>query len=137
MLPAPLAYARCFARCRFAECSLRRGARVPRSISILPFCRLVTGSSATCLSQLFSKFRCSPLGHHLVHGNFLETAGPGGMAVVLLLEALLARGMQIRAASDDHIVAAVGRWIVDGLMLAHEAYRYRRRYASKWSRVGG
>lgn len=59
------------------------------------------------------------------------------MAVVLLLEALLARGMQVCAARHNHIVAAVGRWVVDGLMLAHEAYRYRRRYAAKWSRVGG
>lgn len=42
------------------------------------------------------------------------------MGVVLLLEALLARGAQVMAADGHDIVAAVGRGVVDGLVLAHE-----------------
>lgn len=45
------------------------------------------------------------------------------MAVVLFLEALLACRMKIGAPRYYHIVAAVGRRIVNGFMLAHETYR--------------
>ena len=58
--------------------------------------------------------------HQLVHGQRLETAGPGGVPVVRLLPVLAARDVQGRAVGNDDVVAAVGGWVEDGLVLAHE-----------------
>jgi len=41
------------------------------------------------------------------------------MRVVQLLEPLLPRCSQIVAANRNNVVAAVRRWVIDGLMLAH------------------
>lgn len=62
----------------------------------------------------------APFLKHLVHGHAAQAAGPGGVGVVLLLEALLACGAQVMAAHGHDVVAAVGRGVVDGLVLAHE-----------------
>ena len=42
------------------------------------------------------------------------------MPIVLLLPALLAGSVQVRAVGHDDVVAAVGRGIPDGFVLAHE-----------------
>lgn len=42
------------------------------------------------------------------------------MRVVLLLQSLLARGVQIMTADSDDVIAAVCRGVVDGLVFAHE-----------------
>lgn len=45
------------------------------------------------------------------------------MVVVLFLLHLFARNVNVFAADRDYIVAAVGAWIVDGLVFAHQHQR--------------
>ena len=42
------------------------------------------------------------------------------MSVVRLLPALVARCVQRAAVRDDDVIAAVGGWVEDGFVLAHE-----------------
>lgn len=42
------------------------------------------------------------------------------MAIVLLLVQLLASHAEIGTVSHDYVVATIGRWIPNGLVLAHE-----------------
>lgn len=58
------------------------------------------------------------------------------MAVVLFLVALLAGGVQVVAADGDNVVAAVGRRVPDGLVLAHEGDCDLRGDAAQRARVG-
>lgn len=57
------------------------------------------------------------------------------MRVVQLLLALLARCSQVVAAHRHHVVAAVRRRVVDGLVLAHEEEGDRGRDTAEGSRV--
>lgn len=78
----------------------------------------------------------APFLKHLVHGHAAQAAGPGGVRVVFLLEALLAGRAQVMAADGHDVVAAVGRRVVDGLVLAHEEEGDRRGEAAQTARVG-
>ena len=51
--------------------------------------------------------RTAQLLHQPIHRDGLEATGPRVVPVVHLLPALLARGVQLRAVGDDHVVAAV------------------------------
>lgn len=62
----------------------------------------------------------TPFRHHSVHGDLLQATRSCGVAVVLFVESLLAGRVQIVAANGDDVIAAVGRGIVDGFVLAHE-----------------
>ena len=53
------------------------------------------------------------------------------MCAVEFLEALLARRVQLGAVCGYHVVATVGRWVEDGLVLAHECECYGRGYAAE------
>lgn len=58
------------------------------------------------------------------------------MRVVLLLEPLLARRVQVPAANGDHVVTAIGRWIPYRLVFAHERDGDLRGDAAEGARVG-
>jgi hypothetical protein len=77
----------------------------------------------------------TPFRHHAVHVDLLETAGSRRVRAVQLLEALLARCVQVRAVDGYDIVAAVGRGVEDGLVLAHQGERYRGGYATQGAGV--
>ena len=62
----------------------------------------------------------TPLLHKALHTDFLQRARPRRVRAVQLLCPLLARRVQVRAVYRYHVVAAVGRGIEDGLMLAHQ-----------------
>jgi len=62
----------------------------------------------------------SPLLHHALHRDFLQTTRPRGVRVVLLLLHLLTRSVQLREPGADDVVAAVGAGIIDRLVLAHK-----------------
>lgn len=58
------------------------------------------------------------------------------MSVVLLLESLLSRRLEIVASNDHHVVAAVCRGVVDRLVLAHEDEGDRRGQAAEGTFIG-
>lgn len=58
------------------------------------------------------------------------------MSVVLLLESLLSRRLEIVASNNDHVVAAVCRGVVDWLVLAHEDEGDRRGQAAESTFIG-
>lgn len=62
----------------------------------------------------------APLLHEDVHGDLLEGAGAGVVSVVELAPLLVAGGVEGGAVGHDDVVAAVGRGVPDGLVLAHE-----------------
>lgn len=62
----------------------------------------------------------APFGKHLVHCHALQATGASVVRVVCLLEALLAGGLQVVAASNHNVVTAIGRGLVDRLVLAHQ-----------------
>jgi hypothetical protein len=78
----------------------------------------------------------APFGKHLVHCHALQATGPCVVRVVLLLEPLLAGRPQVVAACDHHVVTAVRRRIVDGLVLAHEDKGNAGGQAAQRTRVG-
>jgi len=57
--------------------------------------------------------------HQHVHGDALERARPRVVSVVRLAELLLAGCVERRAVGHDHVVAAVGGGVPDGLVFAH------------------
>lgn len=80
--------------------------------------------------------RTPPLRKQLIHRHLLQAARPRGVGVVFLLEALLARGVEVVAAERDDVVAAVGRGVEDGLVLAHERDGDLGGYAAEGAGVG-
>lgn len=80
-------------------------------------------------------FAATPFFHHSVHCDLLQTTRTSGVAVILLLEPLLSRGVQVVASNRDDIVAAVGRRVPDGLVLAHQRDGDLRGDATEWTRV--
>ncbi len=53
------------------------------------------------------------------------------MCAVEFLLALFARCVEVRAINGNHVIAAVGRGVENGLMLPHEGEGYRRGHAAK------
>ncbi|GAB1209851.1 hypothetical protein APSETT445_008639 [Aspergillus pseudonomiae] len=62
----------------------------------------------------------TPFLEHLVHRHAPQATGASRVRVVLLLEALLAGGLQVVTAHSDDIVTAVGGGVIDRLVLAHQ-----------------
>ncbi len=62
----------------------------------------------------------SPLLHHPLHVQALQSSRPRSLLIVELLLHFLACGVDICAASSNNIVSAVGRGVPDGLVLAHQ-----------------
>ena len=60
--------------------------------------------------------------HQLVHGDGAQGARAGVVAVVDLAPLLVAGGVEGGAVGDDDVVAAVGRRVPRGLVLAHQQH---------------
>ena len=52
-------------------------------------------------------FTTTPFGKHLIHRHALQATGSRRVRVVLLLESLLSRSLEIMTSHDDHIVSTV------------------------------
>jgi hypothetical protein len=78
----------------------------------------------------------TPFCNHTVHADFLERAWPRSVCAVEFLEALFARCVDVCAINGDHVVAAVGGGVEDGLVFAHEGERNRGSDTAQGPRVG-
>ena len=81
-------------------------------------------------------FTTTPFGEHLVHRHALQATRSCRVGVVLLLESLLSCRLKIVASDNDNVVTAVCRWVVDGLVLAHEDQGNRRGQTAERAFVG-
>lgn len=73
----------------------------------------------------------APLLNHRLHIHRLQSSRPRGLLVVSFLLHLPAGNEDLMAASGDNVVTAIGRWVPDGLVLAHQQDRDARGYPPK------
>lgn len=62
----------------------------------------------------------APFSKHLIHCHALQATGASCVGIIQLLEALLSGCSQIMATSDNDVVTAVCRRIIDRFVLAHQ-----------------
>jgi hypothetical protein len=62
----------------------------------------------------------APFLHQPLQTDALQAARPRRVRVVRLLLQFATRHAQMCAVGRHHVVAAVGRWVISGLVLAHE-----------------